>query len=419
MSALRVAFFVNQFPILSEAFILNSAAALLDDGAEVDIYALEGRAAPSAETHPVIASHGLERRVSAVERPTQPGARVARAPHALGRAAGALGWRALSAFHLEAHGARAIGLHPLYEAAAFRHGGRYDILHCQFSTLTPRVLRHRRAGALSGRVVAHFRGYDITDSVRRHGPQLHAETMSGADWFIANCRYFAGKAEALGADPARLSVVYTGVEPSRFAFRLRAGPARRRVRLLGVGRLVEKKGFVYAVRALAQLVASGIDAELRLIGDGPEGIALAREIAAHGLEGRVALLGARGEATIAAELEGADIFIAPCVTGADGAEDAPINTIKEAMCAGLPVIATRHGGVPELVTHDVTGLLAPERDADALAKAVRALLAAPQDWPRLTRAARTLVEQRFSMAAAHQALREAYESARAAPRIAA
>lgn len=61
------------------------------------------------------------------------------------------------------------------------------------------------------------------------------------------------------------------------------------------------------------------------------------------------------------------IFIAPCVTSQDGNQDAPVNTLKEAMAMGLPVIATHHGGIPELVEDGVSGYLVPERDSQAIA----------------------------------------------------
>lgn len=409
MQSLKVAFFVNVFPVLSEAFIMTNGAALLDAGCEVDIYALEGPAPVTAERHGMLQTHALEARAHVAAPPAT--SAWAQAPQALARAVSGLGLRAFSVAALHAHRQRGLSLRPLYEAAAFQRRGHYDILHAQFCTLAPMVLRHRRAGALRGAMITHVRGYDIAAGLAARWPKLHPEAFGGADWAIANCEYFRQRAIALGADPARTSVVPSGVRPEAFPYLARLGPSSGGARLLGVGRLVEKKGFVYALHALRSVLNGGASARLRLIGEGPERAALEREINALGLQDHVALLGARSQETIAAELAEADIFLAPCVTASDGAEDAPINVLKEAMLAGLPVVSTLHGGIPELVEHGHNGLLVPERDSDALAQAVRALLDAPQTWAAMGAAGRAAVEERYSVHASTEALFKAYEEA--------
>lgn len=409
MSPLRVAFFVNWFPVASEAFIINAAAALIEAGCVVDIYALSGAAPPMQERHALLDAFRLEERFVNATAPEE--GRLAQAPAALARAVGQRGLAGLSGFNIAAHRRRAMTLAPLYESAAFRDGGRYDVLHVQFSTLAWIVLRHRRAGALSGAVVVHFRGYDISQRVLQAGPGLHAEAFAGAEWFVANCAFFRDRIVSLGCDPARASIVPSGVRPERFEFRPRKGPAGPGVRLLGVGRLVEKKGFSDAVAAVGLLRAQGVDARLRLIGEGRLRSALEAQIAALGLQDVVTLLGERAQETIAAELDACDIFLAPCVTAADGDQDAPVNVLKEAMLAGAPVISTRHGGIPELVAHGETGLLTPERDPTAIAAAVMEYLAAPDRWMPMTTAARAFVEKNYSTEASMSALFEAYTKA--------
>jgi colanic acid/amylovoran biosynthesis glycosyltransferase len=85
------------------------------------------------------------------------------------------------------------------------------------------------------------------------------------------------------------------------------------------------------------------------------------------------------------------------VTAQDGDADAPVNTLKEAMATGLPVIATRHGGIPELVEHGVNGLLVPERDPAAIAAALRELAAAPERWHTMGQCGREAVVERYGL----------------------
>ena len=102
------------------------------------------------------------------------------------------------------------------------------------------------------------------------------------------------------------------------------------------------------------------------------------------------LHGAASSQAVLAALHRADLAVAPSVTATDGDQDGPVNTLKEAMATGLPVIGTRHGGIPELVD-ETCGLLVPERDPEALARAIAALMDAPGDWARLGAAGRRKV----------------------------
>ena len=153
-----------------------------------------------------------------------------------------------------------------------------------------------------------------------------------------------------------------------------------------MGRLVEKKGFADAIDAVARLRGEGRDVRLDILGDGP----LRADLERRAGEG-VRLLGAASSDAVLAALHAADIALAPSVTAADGDQDGPVNTLKEAMATGLPVVATRHGGIPELVEDGVSGLLVPERDPEALARAIARLMDAPGDWPRLGAAGRRKV----------------------------
>jgi len=106
-----------------------------------------------------------------------------------------------------------------------------------------------------------------------------------------------------------------------------------------------------------------------------------------------------------------DIMISPNVTAADGDEDAPVNTIKEAMATGVPVVGTKHGGLPELLRHGETGLLAEERDVVSLAAHVQALAKDPELRLRLSLAARALIEREFELEAQLDRLMTVYRLA--------
>jgi colanic acid/amylovoran biosynthesis glycosyltransferase len=282
-----------------------------------------------------------------------------------------------------------------------------DVVHAQFATLGLLALRHRRYGTLRTRaLVVHLRGYDVTRHVRDHGPGVYDVLFREAELFLSNSEHFRQAAIALGCAPGKIRVIGSPIDTDHFA----PPPGReafegRPLRLVAVGRLVEKKGFADAVDAVARLRAEGRDVTLDLIGDGP----LMGELRRRAGEG-VALHGAADADAVLAALHWADVALAPSVTAADGDQDGPVNTLKEAMATGLPVVGTHHGGIPELVDEG-NGLLVPERDPAALARAVAQLMDAPGDWARLGAAGRRKVVALYGRMGILRATVEAYRDA--------
>jgi glycosyltransferase involved in cell wall biosynthesis len=173
------------------------------------------------------------------------------------------------------------------------------------------------------------------------------------------------------------------------------------VTLLSVGRLRGPKDFLTLVRAVAELEPGSV--RLRIAGDGPDRGALEAEVARLGLEEAVELLGMRTD--IAELLAAAGVFVL-----CSDSEGLPMSVL-EAMAAGVPVVATAVGGVPELVSDAETGILVPPRDPAALARALGALAADADLRERMGEAGRRRAEGEFSLAACQRAHLEVYRAA--------
>ncbi|MGL6043257.1 MAG: glycosyltransferase, partial [Sandaracinobacteroides sp.] len=318
---------------------------------------------------------------------------------------------AATALDFVAHRKRFKEIRPIHELSMWNHVPLPDIIHCQFGTLGDPMLRHIRSGAMPSALVVHFRGHDVDPHILRVGPDCYDDLFRNADAFIANSVHFRDRAIAFGCPPDRIQVVESPVDISNFPWRPPSPPAGRPVRLLTVARLTEKKGVAYAVDAAAELARRGRDFSYRILGAGEDRAALQARIDGLGLSDRVTLIGGHPHDVVAAELAAADIFLGPSITDRHGETDAAINTIKEAMLVGLPVIATWHGGIPELVEDGLSGLLVPERDATAIADAVETLLDGPELWAPMADRARAAVEQRFSIDAIARQTLEVYETA--------
>ena len=167
------------------------------------------------------------------------------------------------------------------------------------------------------------------------------------------------------------------------------GPAPQPATLLSVGRFRPPKDFTSLIRAMAALEPG--TARLRIAGDGPDRPAIEQEIATLGLHETVELLGTRAD--VDELLAAADVFVL-----SSDSEGLPMSVL-EAMAAGLPVIASAVGGVPELVADKETGALVPPRDSQALAAAIREIAGDPQLRDRLGQAGRRRARQEFSLEA--------------------
>jgi glycosyltransferase involved in cell wall biosynthesis len=173
---------------------------------------------------------------------------------------------------------------------------------------------------------------------------------------------------------------------------------RDRPRILSVGRLKAPKDFPTLVRALGDLRPDSFEAVI--VGDGPDRQLLEEEIHELGLEDRVSLAGERRD--VPELLAGADVFVLP-----SRSEGHPVSVL-EAMAAGIPVVASRVGGVPEQVSDGETGLLVEPGDPTELAAALRRLTADPRLRRRLGAAGRVRAEQAFDLDAFRRAHVEVY-----------
>jgi colanic acid/amylovoran biosynthesis glycosyltransferase len=205
---------------------------------------------------------------------------------------------------------------------------------------------------------------------------------------------------------ARIQRVYNGVDLSRFH---PPDPGSGTPAIVSIGRLIEKKGFADLINACALLTSRRRGFVCEIIGEGPLEETLRAQIASADVEGCVRLVGPKTQTEIALRLSHATIFALPCTREADGGMDNLPTVIMEAMAAGLPVIATPLGGIPEMVEHDVNGELVPERDPAAVCAAMERLISDPERARRLGDKGRQIAREKFSIETSARRLREIFE----------
>jgi glycosyltransferase involved in cell wall biosynthesis len=195
--------------------------------------------------------------------------------------------------------------------------------------------------------------------------------------------------------------VYNGVELERFPAADFNAPVPV---VISVGRLIEKKGFGDLIEACRVLRDRGYDFRCEIIGDGPLEQELRGRIESAGLTSVVALAGPLPQEEVIARLARSRVFALPCVSEAGGGMDNLPTVIMEAMAAGLPVVSTPLGGVPEMVEEGVTGLLSGEHEPAALADSLGRLLGNREFAQSLGQAGRRRAAECFAIEQSGRAL---------------
>ncbi len=230
-----------------------------------------------------------------------------------------------------------------------------------------------------------------------------ANLFQQATCMVAVSQHIKNALVQKGCPPDKIQVHYIGVDVDQF--QADSGMLRQPY-ILFVGRLVEKKGCEYLIRAMAQVQATLPEAELVIIGDGPLRASL-ETLAAKKLT-RYRFEGQQPPSVVKAWMERSRILVAPSVTtNQSETEGLPI-VILEAMAMGLPVVGSIHAGIPEAIIGGETGLLTPERDGSAIGQSVLILLQDQSLWQRFSTAGRQQVEETFNLKTNTRRLEDLY-----------
>jgi len=403
----KIAFLLDRFPALTQTFVLNQIVGAIDAGHDVDIYAM-GRGSLEKVDRRVF-EYGLQDRVRYImQAPSGLPERLVRFAGLALRYGRRKPGPVVKSLNWMRFGRQAVSLKLFFKVAAFlENRERYDIIHCQFGMLGIEALAIRRTGAVKGKLVTSFRGYD-TEKYLRRNPGAYDELLAEGDLFLPVCDSFAQWLRAHGCPPDRIRVIYSGIDCGFFKFRPRRKMPDEPVRLLTVARLVPKKGVRYAIEAVAGLLAEGKDLSYTIIGDGPLREELEDLVESRRLRGRIDLAGWKDRQEVLRYMEKSHIMITPSLTAADGDCEGIPNVLKEAMAMGMPVVGTYHSGIPELVRDGVCGLLAKEGDAADLKRCIARLVSEESKWEEYGKNGRRIIEERFDNRKVNQQLLESY-----------
>ena len=393
---MRIAFLVRAFPTVSETFIRDQVQGLRRRGHSVEVYSLYvGSRPPSKSDTPAhgdsgVAAYLLGRELSlsgALLRAARRSVSALRHPMRL--------------LHLASVGlqhpriaAEAVHAVPILAPRSRAQERSYDVVHAHYGPTGMLGLALRRAGLLSGPLVTTFHGVDLSRYPFRRGTDCYSWLFTAGEAFTVNSEFAERRALALGAPADRLDRLPVGVPIHRIPFKTRQPPDDGPVRLLSVGRLEEVKGFSFGLRAAHLLLEGGIDVRYTIVGSGRLESALRSEAAHLGVRSAIDFAGSLPFDAVVREYARHHLFLMPGIQTPDGQAETQGRVLLEAQAAGLPVIASRVGGIPETVGPSA-GLLVPPGDPSALADAVVRLLDRPGEWQTMGRSGRSHVEMAY------------------------
>ena len=402
---MKIAFVVSKFPILSQTFILNQITGLLDLGHEVEIFAKSDP--DEATVHPDVSKYALMQRLHRRAGMHKAGTtRILIAVRIVLTALITHPLRSLKCLAVVAGHRNLRTLRWLEVCLQFRDM-HFDIIHCHFGP-NGNIGAALKAIDPHAKLVTTFHGFDTRMYPRIHGEDVYRRLFVQADLFTANTSFTKQQVIKLGCDESKIAILPVGLRIERFAFQTRTLTPGQPVRILTIGRLVEKKGHEYVLRALAQVGRKHDNIFYTIAGDGPMQDSM-RSLVAELHLNNVEFVGELAEDAILELYRQAHLFALASVTAADGDQEGQALVLQEAQACGIPVISTIHNGIPDGVMDGQSGFLVPEKDVAALADKLQYLIENPELWESMGRQGRSFVEKHYDIKMLNKRLVRMYE----------
>jgi colanic acid/amylovoran biosynthesis glycosyltransferase len=283
-------------------------------------------------------------------------------------------------------------LSEIFSPKEYVEKNKISLIHAHHAQLGLLLLPFKEETSLP--LVTSIRGRDATLA---NQPVDYLDGMKmlfeQGDRFFPVCQYLAHRINLWGCPADKIRVLYGGVDLNLFPYK---GPnLQGSQNIVSIGRLVEKKGHHVLMQAFSKIKSKFPNATLTIIGGGELEDYIKSLASELNLGTSFRLLNRVPKSQVPELMGQADIFCAPSLTASNGDVEGIPNTIKEAMATGIPVLATNHAGIPEIITNNKDGILVRENDVDHLAEALEFMLLNRHLWEGYCLAARQNVEQNF------------------------
>jgi len=311
---------------------------------------------------------------------------------------------------------------------------KIQLLHVHFGTDAWYFMKLKKLANIP--MVVSFYGYDAYKFPKMFfgiGKILLKQVFKVADAIIVPSLHMKEHLVGLGCDVSKIQVIPWGTEPithpksfdgtsnselithdERYMKRnieheIHSIRHTGSVRFISLGRMVEKKGQIYLLEAFKRVLDSGVNAELTIIGQGPLRNKLVGAIDKFGISAKVNLIDKLLNSEVMQVLMSHNIYVQPSVVSRNGDQEGIPTAIMEAFACELPIIATKHAGIPEIVENNVSGILVPERDSEKLAEAMIKLAKDTELCKQFGVNGKKIVNEKYNVNKQNKKLCELYE----------
>ncbi|WP_084777808.1 glycosyltransferase [Natrialba sp. SSL1] len=387
---MKIAFIVDSFPKASETFILNQITGLIDRGHEIEIFAKRGL--EGEQIHNSIKEYDLLANTNYTNTPQNKIHRFFNAGRLIATETIRQPHRVLESLQFRKYGPDSRSLRLLHRSISFKDEG-FDVLFCHYAPNGNLGALLKRTGT-DANLVTMFHGYGVRRGLEK-GEGMYAPAFEYSDFLLANSKYTKKNLIKLGADPDSIYCHPIGISLDKFQFEPIdvEGMSDRVVCISTVGRLVEEKGYQYSLRAIADVMKRnpGLNIEYQIAGDGPMKEELRYLVQDLDIEDSVNFLGQVERSAVVELLENTDLFVLSSVKEGLG------KVLLEAQATGVPVVATKVGGIPQAVNPGESAILVPPKNPTALSHMIEHLCENPERLPKMGRSGRKYVEQHFDL----------------------
>jgi len=390
---MKIALVLEQFPALSEVFILNQIIGLIDSGHDGDLYSFFKN--KQNRWHADIEKYELTNKVQYFNMPDNKVLRFIKALYVVGGNVFRNPLLVFKSLNIFKYGNIAMSLRLLYMSTAFARS-KYDIIHAFYGP-NGRVATAMKDIGIPGKYVTSFHGNDLTSFVRVHGKDAYRLLFAKCDLILPISQCFKKRLVEMGCNESKIIVYRMGIHLEKFHFSKKKLLDGEQVKILSVGRLAEKKGHIFLLKAIKELVRDHKNVCCTIAGTGPLESELRSFVKRNQLSDIVQFTGGVTHEQAIELYSQSHLFALLCVTAKNGDQEGIPNVLKEAQAAGMPVISTHHSGIDEVVIDGKSGFLVPEKDVVAIVEKLNYIIEHPGLWPEMGRIGRNLVEERYDI----------------------
>lgn len=231
----------------------------------------------------------------------------------------------------------------------------------------------RKSHNFKGKIVVRLLGFDITAFLKEN-PHAYDYYFEACDLFMPVCEAFTKFLIQAGCNPDKIIVSHSSIDCSTFTFKQKTITQDDTINIISAGRFVEKKGFIYSIQAIADLIKEYPSIRYTIIGEGVLKKECQDLIKKLGVADKIKLDSWYSHDKYIPILQNSHIFVLTSVTAQNNDQEGIPNVLIEAMATGAITVASDHSGNSELISHKKSGFLVPERNSKAIYNTIKYII---------------------------------------------